>query len=384
MAIRTARRLCRSWTGVQAASHVAVTYAICCFAVLIHPDWHAAGDGKAQLLRIFWVVFSITLGLYLFVCFADTSYQQKTLSDDECEPRQCEECSCDITDVRVKHCYPCGKCICGFDHHCRYLNVCIGNRTYAPWFAFVAGLLTLMVVCTYAAFITLAHGPDLVEMDSSHAALVLLGMLSLIASIFLLCLLFQHVYFIYGGLTTLEYIKDQSAGFPGLPPDGWRHSVQAGECFSCRENLELAQSEDPEELWFCSICQSDLGKAGVEFYVCSCCGEINVCLPCRRIAEQPDEPVITRKVTSLRRKAIASRGDNLPIHSRTASNVSFLSAHSMRHPRTSARTLSNAVAAVEGSTGDDERAGCTICAWEKDSESEDNVGDEEADGDGME
>ncbi|CAJ1333459.1 unnamed protein product [Effrenium voratum] len=38
----------------------------------------------------------------------------------------------------------------GFDHHCRYLNVCVGGRTYPAWYSFVVLLLALMSICAFA------------------------------------------------------------------------------------------------------------------------------------------------------------------------------------------------------------------------------------------
>ena len=35
----------------------------------------------------------------------------------------------------------------GFDHHCRYLNVCVGGRTYPAWYSFVFFLLLIIGAC---------------------------------------------------------------------------------------------------------------------------------------------------------------------------------------------------------------------------------------------
>lgn len=37
-----------------------------------------------------------------------------------------------------KHCQACQKCVIGFDHHCLWLNCCIGRRNYTPFLTLLA------------------------------------------------------------------------------------------------------------------------------------------------------------------------------------------------------------------------------------------------------
>jgi len=63
----------------------------------------------------------------------------------------CEEARCKGT----KHCYSCRKCIDGFDHHCPFLNTCIGRRNYASFIVFsaVVEILSLLQVpCNLSLF----------------------------------------------------------------------------------------------------------------------------------------------------------------------------------------------------------------------------------------
>ena len=60
---------------------------------------------------------------------------------------------CHICDVNVsekaKHCSACNKCIYSFDHHCIWLNTCVGGKNYRLFFT----MLVLIVLGTMIIFI---------------------------------------------------------------------------------------------------------------------------------------------------------------------------------------------------------------------------------------
>lgn len=49
--------------------------------------------------------------------------------------RPCYYCRVVVSST-AKHCAVCDKCVIGFDHHCRWLNTCVGEKNYRRFFAF--------------------------------------------------------------------------------------------------------------------------------------------------------------------------------------------------------------------------------------------------------
>ncbi|CBY33075.1 unnamed protein product [Oikopleura dioica] len=130
----------------------------------------------------------------------------------------CQICKINV-DSRTKHCRNCNKCISTFDHHCDWLNTCVGKRNYryfigtlisAQIMIFVTFLLNLLVVIGLAV----ASRPMLVKLhpilDDAELAVIVISsivaILLIVVILFVAQLFFFHLKLIKGKQTTYDYI----------------------------------------------------------------------------------------------------------------------------------------------------------------------------------
>lgn len=67
------------------------------------------------------------------------------------ENGRCHLCNIKTSSTRTKHCSVCNKCIEKFDHHCKYLNQCVGRQNYVPFLMCVVSAVGAVLVILTAA-----------------------------------------------------------------------------------------------------------------------------------------------------------------------------------------------------------------------------------------
>ena len=132
---------------------------------------------------------------------------------------------CYLCEINVgmtsKHCRYCDKCVVGFDHHCVWLNTCIGSKNY-PWFfttVLASALFTITsTVLSIALVIESFNTPDRISSLSYYTpitlhgvqALLLLSVLVFLGWTAMVCQLGGfHIYLVYRGISTYDFIVEQ-------------------------------------------------------------------------------------------------------------------------------------------------------------------------------
>jgi len=75
----------------------------------------------------------------------EEALQELTDAEQATKPRQCKKCQL-LKPARAHHCSVCGKCVLKMDHHCPWVNNCVGYNNYRYFCLF---LLFLALSCLF-------------------------------------------------------------------------------------------------------------------------------------------------------------------------------------------------------------------------------------------
>ena len=105
-----------------------------------------------------------------------------------------------------KHCKKCNKCVNSFDHHCNWLNNCIGKTNYPFFYALLIVLIfDLFFISAFGIYIYI-YATREKKKKLIYIFNLIFNFIDLIIGINLSYLFVIHSYFIYKGISTYEYI----------------------------------------------------------------------------------------------------------------------------------------------------------------------------------
>lgn len=127
--------------------------------------------------------------------------------------RDCKTCGWQ-KPARSKHCSVCNRCVLRFDHHCIWINNCVGQNNYRWFLFYLWANINMMIYGAWLCWILLAGQPWekglwRLIVGSSHSNKVA-GILLILGVIFLfitLAFTALHVRYMYLGVTTNEADK---------------------------------------------------------------------------------------------------------------------------------------------------------------------------------
>mmetsp|Transcript_9606 Transcript_9606/g.28206 ORF Transcript_9606/g.28206 Transcript_9606/m.28206 type:complete len:232 (-) Transcript_9606:65-760(-) len=125
------------------------------------------------------------------------------------------------TSTTSQHCRYCEKCVEGFDHHCKWLNNCVGKANYKYFFMTVTSVLLFLIIhIAYTVYIIAYAGVDhsgfREDLEDAYGAdfhsaaylaiVSVLGVVLLILATLVAQLFFFHIYLMRKGITTYDYV----------------------------------------------------------------------------------------------------------------------------------------------------------------------------------
>lgn len=132
----------------------------------------------------------------------------------------CEVCETHVLDS-AKHCGACNRCVHGFDHHCRWLNNCVGAANYRLFFRLICSVFLMALLHNVTNGFSLyfmltrdvlvGHQHETIFTVTLHVEfawlLAVAVFFNLCVFLFLGHLICFHLLLQRKGMTTFEYIR---------------------------------------------------------------------------------------------------------------------------------------------------------------------------------
>eukprot|EP01084_Bolivina_argentea_P120020 212778_1 len=225
-------------TSIQWFTAFGIFLMIFCFYVIVYPtiDAHDNIQHPQPLFYAVYCAVNIAYPIIFisgFICYIILSFtdagiklsntpRNELITGADKNKFWCYLCQ-DIREAHTKHCYSCSKCVSNFDHHCPFLNTCIGEKNYALFVVFCTLVeiftclqIAIQMYVSYWNYVRYFIGPIPYNLfRSQHITLYdylskNLCMVSMVipigVALSLASLLYFHAYLKCKGLSTYEWI----------------------------------------------------------------------------------------------------------------------------------------------------------------------------------
>ena len=188
-----------------------ITFSILCF---FFPYLKEQGYLLPLLEYTFSVTTIIFLSFYIYIIFSNPGVITKKNNDTWIDiinsgkniSKMCPYCMVEQGKFS-KHCFICHKCIEVFDHHCHWINNCVGHLNKPIFMAFIISLLITLGVNSFISFYVLlvqSNGLNKYWMDNIYFRYIYCGFVFLLSMFFI----FPVGYLLYMQLKTKENQKE--------------------------------------------------------------------------------------------------------------------------------------------------------------------------------
>ncbi|KAI8847646.1 DHHC palmitoyltransferase-domain-containing protein [Chytridium lagenaria] len=145
-----------------------LTLVTSCVAVFLFCAWHRIPNSRLSEIHLIIVPTAIitVYGCFFKACWSDPGTITSKNVEKACQvweydyilfnPKICSTCLID-KPARSKHCSICKKCVAKADHHCAWINNCVGHYNYRYFIMFLGSTAAIAMYGTYLVFRILQH-----------------------------------------------------------------------------------------------------------------------------------------------------------------------------------------------------------------------------------
>jgi hypothetical protein len=161
-----------------------------------------------------------------------TSWLCISLIDPSVDGDKACACPCmKITQAQSRYCQVCRKTTVGLDHHCTWLNTCVGKKNYPHFFLVVLSFAVAYCLQFVMSILLITSWQEEGQSVGVFAAMIVLIVCLVPFITGFMLLLFFHIYLMFRGIGTYDFLADRKerqmkASEPKVDPEEERRKKE--------------------------------------------------------------------------------------------------------------------------------------------------------------